>query len=173
LIEKLDKYLSGWSVIVLSLGGRLVRLNTVLDALPTFPMGAIELPMALLQAIEGLHHAFLRNSGDRSSGEKCLVAWAAVCRPKRVGGLGIKQLLLKNICLQMKLVHRIHANADALWPRWVWDCKKGRAAQGHHMLDLGIRGTLVPSSMLPGSLSLKKATPRCSRALPGMAAPST
>jgi hypothetical protein len=86
LIGKLDKYLSGWSVIVLSLGGRLVRLNTVLDALPTSPMGAIELPMALLQAIEGLHHAFLRNSGDRSSGEKIMPRGVGCCVPPQAGG---------------------------------------------------------------------------------------
>lgn len=36
----------------------------------------------------------------------------------------------------MKLIHRIHANADAPWPRWVWDCEEGRAANGHHLTRL-------------------------------------
>jgi hypothetical protein len=44
LIAKVDKYLSGWRALLLSIGGRLVLLNAVLDALPTFAMGALELP---------------------------------------------------------------------------------------------------------------------------------
>lgn len=83
----MDKYLSS--------GGRLVLLNAVLDALPTFATGAMELPPALLKAIEGLRRVFLWNSADRVTGTKCLVAWSAVCRPKEEGGLGIKQLLAK------------------------------------------------------------------------------
>jgi hypothetical protein len=75
----------------------------VLDALPTFAMGALELPPALLHAIKAFRRAFLWNTADRLSGAKCLVAWDAVCRPKHEGGLGIKSLAAKNECLQLKL----------------------------------------------------------------------
>jgi hypothetical protein len=44
LIAKVDKYLSGWRALLMSAGGKLVLLNVVLDALPTFAMGALELP---------------------------------------------------------------------------------------------------------------------------------
>jgi hypothetical protein len=44
LIAKVDRYLSGWRALLLSPGGRLVLINAVLDALPTFAMGALELP---------------------------------------------------------------------------------------------------------------------------------
>jgi hypothetical protein len=109
LIARVDKYLSGWTAILLSTGGRLVLLNAVLDALPTFAMGAVELPPALLLAIEGLRRAFLWNVKDRPSGAKCLVVWSSVCRPKEEGGLGIKCLTTKNECLQVKLLHRLHS----------------------------------------------------------------
>jgi hypothetical protein len=78
LIAKVDKYLSGWCALLLSSAGRVVLLNAVLDALPTFGMGALELPPALLRAIEALRRAFLWNATDRPSGAKCLVAWDAV-----------------------------------------------------------------------------------------------
>jgi hypothetical protein len=89
LIARIDKYLSGWTAFLLSAGGRIVLLNAVLDALPTFAMGAVALPPALLQAIEGLRRVFLWNIKDRPSGAKCLVAWSFVCTPKEEGGLGI------------------------------------------------------------------------------------
>jgi hypothetical protein len=99
MIAKVDKYLSGWCALLLSSAGRIVLLNAVLDALPTFAMGALELPPALLRAIEALRRAFLWNAADWPSGAKCLVAWDAVCHPKHEGGLGIKSLAAKNECL--------------------------------------------------------------------------
>jgi hypothetical protein len=69
---------------------------------------------------------------DRATGAKCLVAWEAVCRPKTEGGLGFKCLAMKNECLQLKLLHRLHSNIDASWPRWAWSSAAGHAALGHH-----------------------------------------
>jgi hypothetical protein len=87
LIAKVDKYLFGWFAVLLSMGGRVVLLNAVLDALPTFAMDALELPPALLKAVEGLGRAFLWDIKDhRASGARCLVAWDAVCRPKLEDG---------------------------------------------------------------------------------------
>ena len=51
LIAIIDKYLSGWTAILLFSGGRIVPLNVVLDALSTFAMGAVELPPVLLHVI--------------------------------------------------------------------------------------------------------------------------
>jgi hypothetical protein len=38
VIAKIDKYLSGWMAILLSSRGRLVLLNSVLDAIPIFAL---------------------------------------------------------------------------------------------------------------------------------------
>jgi hypothetical protein len=74
-------------------------LNAVLDAIPTFAMAALELPPALLRAIEALRRAFLWNVTGAVSGTKCLVSWEVVCRPKPEGGLGIKCLTTKkSVC---------------------------------------------------------------------------
>jgi hypothetical protein len=92
LIAKIDKYLSGWISLLLSSGGRIILLNVVLDALPAYAMGALELPPALLRAIDALRRAFLWNFSGRASGARCLVAWDLVCRPKEIGGLRIRRL---------------------------------------------------------------------------------
>jgi hypothetical protein len=86
MIAKVDRYLSGWCAVLLSSGGRVILLNAVLDALPTFAMGAVGLPPGLLRAIEGLRRSFLWNITGTASGAKCLVAWSDVCRPKEEGG---------------------------------------------------------------------------------------
>jgi hypothetical protein len=100
LIAKIDRYLSGWCAILLSAGDRIVLLNAILDALPIFAMGVVQLPPALLRIIKGLRQAFLWNTVGAPSGAKCLVKWAAACRSKNEGGLGIKNLVVKNFCLQ-------------------------------------------------------------------------
>jgi hypothetical protein len=134
LIARIDRYLSGWCAILLSAAGRVVLLNAVLDALPIFAMGALELPPALLRIIDGLRRSFLWNTVGAPSGAKCLVAWTAVCRPKSEGGLGVKNLAVKNSCLQMKLLHRLFSCPDAPWPRWVWSCAVKRGAvSGRHV----------------------------------------
>ena len=101
-------------------------------------MAALDLPPALVQAIEGMRRAFLWNAGERASGAKCLVAWSAVCRPKHEGGLGFKPLAVRNSCLQMKLLHKLHTAAEAPWPRWVWNQTEGQrlATAGHHVAKL-------------------------------------
>jgi hypothetical protein len=86
LIAKIDKYLSGWRAILLSSGGRVVLLNSVLDALMIYAMGAMLLPPALINIVEGLRRDFLWNVSERASGVKCLVAWDKVCMSKREGG---------------------------------------------------------------------------------------
>jgi hypothetical protein len=138
LITKVDKYLSGWISLLLSSGGRIVLLNAVLDALPAYAMGALELPPALLRAIDALRRAFLWNFSGRASGARCLVAWELVCRPKEIGGLGIRRLEAQNSCLLVKLVHRLHAATASPWARWAWESIGGpisverRTAVGSH-----------------------------------------
>jgi len=65
-------------------------------------------------------------SGDKtghSSPSSCLIAWFKVCFPKELGGLGIRDLGIQNICLLLKLLHRLHCPQSSAWAHWV----QGRA----------------------------------------------
>ncbi|KAE8805748.1 hypothetical protein D1007_18093 [Hordeum vulgare] len=75
MIVKVDKYLAGWAVRLLTPAGRLVLINAVLDALPAYAMAALLLPPVVLRALDGLHRSFLWNVAERISGVQCLVAW--------------------------------------------------------------------------------------------------
>jgi hypothetical protein len=79
LIAKADIYFSDWRALLLSPVGRLVLVNAVLDSLPTHAMAAMQLPPAIIKALDALRRAFLWDAGKRVSGAKCLVAWDKVC----------------------------------------------------------------------------------------------
>lgn len=48
-----------------------------------------------------------------------LVKWQEVCKPKRVGGLGIKNIHVWNQITVGKSAWHIHIMKDSLWVRWV------------------------------------------------------
>ncbi|XP_074265840.1 uncharacterized protein LOC141588292 [Silene latifolia] len=48
-----------------------------------------------------------------------LVSWKQVCKPRRKGGLGLKNLQLWNIALMGKYVWWIEQKTDHLWVKWV------------------------------------------------------
>lgn len=59
LISKVDKYLSWWKASLLSPAGRIVLINSVLDGLPTYTMGAVLLPVGVRDALDARRRAFL------------------------------------------------------------------------------------------------------------------
>jgi hypothetical protein len=107
-----------------------LQRHRLLYALPAYAMGAMELPPALLRAIDALRRAFLWNFEGKASGAKCLISWEQVCRPKCEGGLGIRNLATQNMCLQVKLLHRLHSAPTSPWASWTWELLQGRAVPG-------------------------------------------
>lgn len=125
LIAKVDRYLSGWHAILMSYAARVVLLNAVLDAVPVYAMGAVTLPPALVCALDTLRRAFLWDAADRPSGAKCLIAWERVCHPKSEGGLGVRCIKTKTVCLQVLLLHKLHSQPDDRWCVWTWARLRG------------------------------------------------
>ena len=89
LIAKVDKYLAGWKATLLSPAGRVVVINSVLDGLPIYTMGALLLPVGVKEALDARRRSFLWNGSDKASAQ-CLVAWEKVCAAKEDGGLGYR-----------------------------------------------------------------------------------
>nr|CAD1831501.1 unnamed protein product [Ananas comosus var. bracteatus] len=77
-LPKIDNRLAGWKGSTLSRGGRLVLLNSVLSSIPTYFCLAFLLPAWATVAID-----------------------KHVCRPKRTGGIGIRNLRVSNSALLM------------------------------------------------------------------------
>lgn len=93
-IQKTDRYLSTWQAHLLNKMGRAVLVNSVLDNQLVYFMSSLQLPPAVIKQMDGKRRAFLW-SGDKSgkaSPASCLVAWTMVCKPKDLGGLGLKDI---------------------------------------------------------------------------------
>ncbi len=102
LIEKLDSRLAGWKCSTLSRGGRLILLNSVLSGIPSFFCSAFLLPAWVLCALEKIRRDFFWKGKKLTNGFHCLVKWENVCRPKHLGGVGVRNMRASNSALLMK-----------------------------------------------------------------------
>lgn len=90
LIAKFEKRISGWRGRLLSFGGKITLIKSVLNALPIHALSIIKPPKKLIQHLEKSMAAFLWNSKERH--RKRWVSWSQICRPLAEGGLGIRSL---------------------------------------------------------------------------------
>uniref|UniRef100_J3LXP2 Reverse transcriptase zinc-binding domain-containing protein n=1 Tax=Oryza brachyantha TaxID=4533 RepID=J3LXP2_ORYBR len=135
-IARVDKYLSGWELSLLSYSERITLINAVLNAVPIYSMCAYILPASIIHAIDKKRRAFLWTGEDKCSGAKCLVAWEQVCKPKQEGGLGIRCLRTQNKALILKKLCDL-TNDTSPWASWIWqeyenDTINNRKSLGHH-----------------------------------------
>jgi hypothetical protein len=94
-------------------------VNVMLDSLPVYAMGAVQLPPGVIDVLDVRRRAFLWAGEDSVSGAQCLVSWNKACLPKKEGGLGIRDLRLQNTCLLLKLIHRAHDAENSAWSHWL------------------------------------------------------
>ena len=73
---KNDKKLSRWKAQYLSLGGRVILINSVLDSLPTYIMSLFPTPPIVIKKLDRLRRNFLWKKGKEGEGKGCyLVKW--------------------------------------------------------------------------------------------------
>ena len=74
VIEKVERRLEGWQAKLLSSGGRLVLLCSVLAAIPIFYLSVFKLHIGVGKRLEGLMRRFLwKGSGPRQGHRQALV----------------------------------------------------------------------------------------------------
>ena len=100
--------LTGWQNQFLNAREGSVLVNSVLDGAAAYLMAANQMPQGVLDILDARRRVFLWTGASKTSGSQYLVAWADVCQTKEKGGLGIRDLHLKNQCFLLKLLHRLH-----------------------------------------------------------------
>lgn len=118
ILDSFRKLLFGWVARLLSRGARLTLLTAVLDSLTIYFMSVFRLPKSILVKLDAIRRAFFWSNEETCTGAKCLVAWKNVCRPKELGGLGIKNLEIQNRCLLMKFSFKILQHPNIPWTQW-------------------------------------------------------
>src|SRR3954464_7438321 len=92
----------------LSLGGRHVKITACVSSVAVYPMTMFLLHRSNVEEIEKQTRAFFWY-GKVGKRKYHLVKWKYVCRPRKKGGLGVKNIRLFNICLLCKWWWRLEA----------------------------------------------------------------
>ncbi|XP_071674451.1 uncharacterized protein [Lolium perenne] len=116
LTNKVAKRADPWMGKLMSSAARLTLINACLSSLPLHAMSVCLLG-------EGVHGLFDKARSRfywEANGAKRKyhwVRWSAMCKPKCLGGLGIVDTRLMNICLLAKWIWRLYAGEQGLWAK--------------------------------------------------------
>jgi hypothetical protein len=113
LNDKILKRLDGWQSTSLSYGGKLILLNACLSCIPTYAMSMYLLPKTVVKKIDIIRKRFFWRGGANKR-KYHLVKWAVITKPKKKGGLGVKDLRKMNISLLCKWWWKLE-NEEGLW----------------------------------------------------------
>jgi hypothetical protein len=89
LILSISNRLSNWTFRSLNLPARLILLKYVLQAIPAYMFSALAAPQTVIKSIRNLQRNFLWHGHDPNK-KWALVSWDKVCKPKSLGGLGLR-----------------------------------------------------------------------------------
>eukprot|EP00253_Pinus_taeda_P019083 PITA_19083 len=117
LVAKIEAKIGHWSFKWLSRAGRLILVNSVLQAMPVFWAALTWIPKGVLHKIKRICSRFLW-SGAKEDSVLSWVAWDKIARPKEWGGWGIKNLNDFSTSLAAKSGWRI-ISSENLWTRVV------------------------------------------------------
>lgn len=116
IVDKIKHKSICWSTKFLSRAGKLIMLRTVIATMPSFAMSCFKLPLTLCAEI---HYVLTRFWWDKTSNMRKVswIVWKKMARPKKLGGLGFKDIFTFNDALLAKLSWRILKNPTCLLAR--------------------------------------------------------
>jgi hypothetical protein len=116
MLNSLRKRLGVWGNKYVSLGGRIVLLNSVLNAIPIFYLSFLKISIAVWKKVRKLQREFLW--GGKNGVKKInWVKWETICKPKHTGGLGVRDIRLVNISLLTKWRWRLLYVDQQMWKK--------------------------------------------------------
>lgn len=115
MMDKVDTRLEGWKTKHLTLAGRTVLANSVLNAIPYYTMQTMYIPKGVCEAIKRKIRKFIWGKIPH------LVRWDVITKPKDIGGLSIRNLKDMNLAFLSKLGWRIINDDRSLWTRAITD----------------------------------------------------
>jgi hypothetical protein len=152
LIEYLKKRLTSWGKKHISLSGRIVMINSVLNSIPIFFMSFLKMPVQVYKRVIRIQRELLW--GGVKGGRKVnWISWKTVCREKKDGGLGVRDIRIVNVSLLAKWRWRLLQSEPALWKEVI--VVKYRAGVLTNVVFNGIPGARFASSWWKDICSLE------------------
>ncbi|GJX10723.1 RNA-directed DNA polymerase, eukaryota [Tanacetum coccineum] len=109
--------LSRWKMKLLSIGGRLTLLKSVLGSMPIFHMSIFKVPSSILKSLESIRSRFFNGQDPKSNKASLGKVVTKVLTPKDKGGLGVSSLFALNRGLMLKWVWRFYSQKCSLWTK--------------------------------------------------------
>jgi hypothetical protein len=116
MVDGIRRRLRGWRSRYVSLGGRIVLINSVLNSIPIFYLSFLKLPVVVLKKLIRIQREFLWG-GVKGGRKVSWVKWSEVCRPKCQGGLGVRDVGKVNLSLLIKWRWKLLQSDDAVWKK--------------------------------------------------------
>nr|GEV54891.1 RNA-directed DNA polymerase, eukaryota [Tanacetum cinerariifolium] len=91
IVDRVKKKLSKWKMKMLSIGGRLTLVKSVLGSLPIYNFSIFKVPKCVLNVLEGIRRKFF-NGHVQDSKKASWLNWNNVLMSKDRGGLGVSSL---------------------------------------------------------------------------------
>jgi hypothetical protein len=102
IIDKIADHLPSWKADLLTKPGRKILVRFVLTGMLIYLVMALDFPAWAYKAIDKLRRGFFWRGSSEAKGRQCQVAWGVVCRPMKLGGLGISSLKELSWSLRMR-----------------------------------------------------------------------
>lgn len=113
LQEKNGKKLGVWKGSSMSIAGRTTLINSSLSSTFISHMSIYLFPQTTVEALEKQRRSFFWQGGGQKR-KYHLVKWEVICKNKKKGGLGIKNIRKMNISLLCKWWWKLK-NEDGIW----------------------------------------------------------
>ncbi|XP_016165058.1 uncharacterized protein LOC107607644 [Arachis ipaensis] len=121
IIDKVEEKLSLWKAKVLNKAGKLVLIKSVLNSLPVYYLSLFKMPKAVAEKLISLQRRFLWSTEEGRNG-MALVKWEVVQAPKKLGGLGVGDAMVRNAALLFKWWWRFAKEECPLWKKVICSC---------------------------------------------------
>ncbi|GJY52247.1 RNA-directed DNA polymerase, eukaryota [Tanacetum coccineum] len=118
VIAKLSARLSKWKLKLLSIGGHLTLIKSVLSSLPLYYMSLFKVPKGVLSKMESIRRNFF-NGVENAKKKMSLIGWNKFLASKKNGGLDVSSFFAYNRALLFKWIWRFLANGASFWSRFI------------------------------------------------------
>ncbi|GAV67200.1 hypothetical protein CFOL_v3_10708, partial [Cephalotus follicularis] len=104
LVERITSRIKKWKCKLLSFGGKLTFIKSVISSMPIHILSLFKVPKMVSNRIQKLFANFLWNSQGNS--RLHWIVWHQICHPFAEGGLGIRNMNTVMQSLQSKFAWR-------------------------------------------------------------------
>jgi hypothetical protein len=101
ILEKTAKKLDVWKGSSMSIAGRSTLISSNLNNAPIYHMSIYLLPKTIIKDLDKARRTFFWQGGHTKR-KYHLVRWTKICKSKKKGGLGIKDIRKTNLSLLCK-----------------------------------------------------------------------